>query len=191
MFRRVVTAEIEIRLFEPADAEECYRVVERNRAYLREWLPWVDGTHSPADFRNFIETIAIPQYEAKQGPNCAIRVAGEVAGGIGCHVIDWANRHCSMGYWVDAAHQGKGIVTQCCASMLDYLFDDLGLHRVVIECGTGNTRSCAIPQRLGFQREGLKREAEIVAGRWLDLVMWSMLDREWRERRAKPLTLTK
>jgi ribosomal-protein-serine acetyltransferase len=183
MFRRTVTPQIEMRLFDAADAEAAYPVVERNRAYLRVWLPWVDRTYSAAEFRNFIETIAIPQYEANNGPNCGIWVDGEFSGGIGCHAIDWANRHCSIGYWVDAAYQGKGIVTECCVSLLDYLFDELGLHRVVIECGTANTRSCAIPERLGFQREGLKREAELVAGRWLDLVMWSMLDREWRNRR--------
>lgn len=182
MFRRAVTPEIEMRLFVPAEAEDAYLVVERNRAYLREWLPWVDRTESPDDIRNFIETIAIPQYTANDGPNCGIWIAGEFAGGIGCHAIDWANRNCSMGYWVDAARQGKGIVTRCCASLLDYLFDELRLHRVAIECGTGNARSCAIPERLGFTREGMKREAQLVGGRWLDLTMWSMLDREWRER---------
>jgi ribosomal-protein-serine acetyltransferase len=182
MFRRAVTPEIEMRLLEPRDADACYAAVERDRAYLREWLPWVDRTHSAEDIRKFIETIAIPQYETNNGPNCGIWMAGEFAGGIGCHVIDWANRSCSIGYWVAAAHQGKGIVTQCCASLLDYLFDELRLHRATIDCGTGNTRSCAVPRRLGFTREGLKREAQWVGERCLDLVTWSILDREWRER---------
>jgi ribosomal-protein-serine acetyltransferase len=185
MFRRVVTPEIEIRLFDADDAEVSYALVERNRAYLREWLPWVDRTQSPEDIRTFITTIAIPQYEANNGPNCGIWVDGEFAGSIGCHPINWANRNCSLGYWVDATHQGKGIITKCCASMLDYLFDELGLHRVVIQCATGNTRSCAIPERLGFTREGVKREAELVSGRWLDLVVWSILDAEWRAGRIR------
>jgi len=64
--------------------------------------------------------------------------------------------------------------------MLDYLFEELGLHRVEIRCGTGNTRSCAIPERLGFTREGLLREAEWVNDRWLDLLVWGMLEVEWR-----------
>jgi ribosomal-protein-serine acetyltransferase len=182
MFRREVTPQIEIRLFQERDAEACYAAVERNRASLREWLPWVDRALSVDDIRNFITTIAIPQDEANNGPHCGIWVAGEFAGSIGCHAIDWSNRNCSLGYWVDAAHQGKGIITQCCASMLDYLFDELELHRVAIECATGNTRSCAIPLSLGFVREGLKREAELVDGRWLDLVMWSMLQQQWRSR---------
>jgi ribosomal-protein-serine acetyltransferase len=182
MFQRIVAPGIEIRLFEPADAEACFAVVDRNRAYLRAWLPWVDASHSPDDIRHFIETVAIPHYESDKGPNCGIWIDGEFAGSIGCHEINLGYRNCSMGYWVDAAHQGKGVVTKCCVSLLDYLFDELGLHRVVIECATGNQRSCAIAERLGFSREGIKREAQLVGGRWLDLVVWSMLDREWRER---------
>jgi ribosomal-protein-serine acetyltransferase len=64
--------------------------------------------------------------------------------------------------------------------MLDYLFDELGLHRVEIRCGTGNTRSCAIPERLGFTREGVLRQGEWVNDRWVDLVVWGMLEVEWR-----------
>ena len=87
---------------------------------------------------------------------------GAIIGAIGCHPIDWANRHCSIGYWIDAGDQRKGLVTRCCASMLDYLFDNVGLHRVEIRCGTANTRSCAIPQRLGFTREGVCFQADWV-----------------------------
>jgi len=66
----------------------------------------------------------------------------------------------------------------CCESFLDYLFDDLGLHRVTIHRGVANARSCAITERLGFTREGGTRD-----DRWLDLVAWGMLEDDWRVRR--------
>ena len=100
------------------------------------------------------------------------------------HPIDWPNRNCSIGYWIEQRYQGKGIMTRCCESMLDYLFDDLGLHRVTIQCGVANTKSCAIPERLGFTREGLIREGEWVNDRWLDLLSWGMLEQDWRARRT-------
>jgi ribosomal-protein-serine acetyltransferase len=180
MFQRKVDDSIEIRQFEPRDADAVFAVADRNRLYLREWLPWVDLTQSPQDVREFILR-SLAQYHSNQGPNAGIWIAGEFAGSVGCHHIDWVNRACSIGYWIDGARQGQGIVSRCCASLLDYLFDEVGLHRVVIQCGTGNTKSCAIPQRLGFTREGVLREAEWVNDRWVDLVVWSMLDSEWRE----------
>ena len=179
MFRRTVAPGVEMRQLEPRDAETVFAVVERNREHLRQWLPWVDRTHSPDDIRQFILRVRA-QFEADQGPNAGVWVDGALAGNVGCHPINWANRNCSLGYWIDAAQQGKGVITRCCAAMLDYLFDELRLHRVEIRCGIGNTRSCAIPERLGFTREGLLREGEWVNDRWVDLVVWGMLEAEWR-----------
>ena len=184
MFVRKVAPGIELRLFEPRDAESVFVAVERNRIYLREWLPWVDVTSSAEDLRQFILKVR-EQFAAGRGPQCGIWVDGAVAGSLGCHPIDWPNRNCSIGYWIDQRHQGRGITTRCCESMLEYLFDELELHRVTIQCGVANTRSCAIPQRLGFSREGLIREGEWVNDRWLDLVSWGLLDCDWRTRRAR------
>jgi len=178
MFLRRVTDAIELRQFELWHAEAVFAAADRNRQYLREWLPWVDQTRSAKEIREFILR-AIAQYNANQGPNAGIWVNGEFAGAIGCHHIDWINRACSIGYWLDAAHQGQGIITRSCRSLLAYLFEDAGLHRVVIQCGTGNEKSGAIPRRLGFTREGVSRDAQWVNDRWIDLVVWSMLNCEW------------
>jgi ribosomal-protein-serine acetyltransferase len=181
MFRLQVTPEIELRQIESRDAEQLFELTERNRAYLREWLPWVDHSHSTEDTRRFI-TGALSQYHANRGPNGAIWLDGAIVGSVGCHPIDWANHACSIGYWLDSGQQGKGIISKCCAALIDYLFDEMKLHRVVIQCGVGNTKSCAIPKRLGFTREGVTREAEWVNDRWVDLIVWGMLEQDWRRR---------
>ena len=86
----------------------------------------------------------------------------------------------SIGYWLDAAFEGRGIATRCCRAMLDYAFGTMGMHRVEIRCATHNERSCAIPARLGFTREGILREAEWVHDAYHDLVIWSILSSEWK-----------
>jgi ribosomal-protein-serine acetyltransferase len=183
MFCLAVAPGIEMRLFQPDDAPVVFSIVERNRAWLRQWLPWVDQTHSPGDVAAFIVKVR-EQYENRQGPQCGIWVDGAIRGGFGCHPIDWAHRNCSIGYWIEEGMAGRGIVSRCCVAMLDYLFTEQALHRVEIRCGTGNRKSCAIPERLGFQREGVAREADWVSGRWVDLVIWSMLEDEWKKRPA-------
>jgi ribosomal-protein-serine acetyltransferase len=179
MFHIEVAPGFELRQFQMEDAEAVYAAADRNRAYLREWLPWVDRTRSAADIRDFIAA-RLEQFDRDQGPNAAIWLDGEIVGAVGCHPIDWLNRNCSLGYWLDATRQGKGVITRAVAGLIDYLFDDLGLHRITIQCGTGNHRSCAIPERLGFTREGVLREAEWVNDRWVDLVVWSMLAQDWK-----------
>jgi len=180
MFRSSLADGIELRQFEAGDAGTIFASVERNREYLRQWLPWVDRTHSADDIRQFIARVAA-QFEAGLGPNTGIWLDGVFVGAVGAHLIDPANRSCSLGYWIEAGRQGKGTITRCCLKLLDHLFVEAGLHRVEIRCGTGNTRSCAIPRRLGFQREGVLREAEWVNDRWVDLEIWAMLEEDWRK----------
>jgi ribosomal-protein-serine acetyltransferase len=178
-FCRTVADGLELRQFTLDDAEAIFAKVNRHRDYLREWLPWVDRTHGPENVRQFIDG-AITQFEEGRGPSAGIWRGGEICGSLGCHPIDLEHRNSSIGYWIEPGLQGKGIVTRCCIAMLRHLFDDRGLHRVEIRCGTGNTRSCAIPERLGFRREGVAREAEWVNDRWVDLFVWSTLEDEWR-----------
>jgi ribosomal-protein-serine acetyltransferase len=180
MFRHTVADGIELKQFEQGDADTLFALVGRNREHLREWLPWVDRTDSAEQVRQFIWRVRA-QFLAGLGPNCGIWLDGTMTGSIGCHPIDQSNRSCSLGYWIEADRVGQGIVTQCCGHLLNYLFDEVGLHRVEIRCGTGNIRSCAIPRRLGFRYEGVLREAEWVNDHWLDLNLWSMLEQDWRK----------
>jgi ribosomal-protein-serine acetyltransferase len=53
-----------------------------------------------------------------------------------------------------------------------------------IHCATGNTRSSAVPKRLGFTFEGTLREAQLLDGRYVDLDVYSMLRREYHKDRV-------
>jgi ribosomal-protein-serine acetyltransferase len=182
MFRLRVAPGIQLKLLETSEVKPLYTLVDRNRARLREWLPWVDQTKSPEDVRVFILRV-LEQYHSNLGPQAGVWVDGALGGTVGCHPIDWANRNCSLGYWLDSTYEGKGVITRCCAALADYAFDELKLHRLEIRCGTGNLKSCAIPQRLGFTKEGVAKGAEWVNDRWVDLVVWGILEDEWRARR--------
>ena len=71
-------------------------------------------------------------------------------------------------------------MTDACLAVIDYLFRELRLHRIEIQCASGNARSAAISRRLGFSFEGTRREAELVNGQFYDLLLFSLLRSEWR-----------
>jgi ribosomal-protein-serine acetyltransferase len=178
MFAFAVAPGIELRLFERRHAAEMFALIDRNREHLRPWFFWAETTTSVEVLLEFLGQ-ALDQYTRGDGAHLGIWVEGVLAGSIGCHTIDWRNRSTSLGYWIDAAYQGRGIVTQCCRAWLNYLFFELDLHRIEIRCATANVRSAAIPRRLGFVHEGQAREAEYVSGGWHDLLIFSMLARDW------------
>jgi ribosomal-protein-serine acetyltransferase len=183
MFVRTVAPGVELRLLEERHADDLFATIDRNRERLRRWFPWVDRTLTPEDSRLFIRT-GLDQYAAQLGLHLGIWTDGRLMGGIGAQRIDWANRATPLGYWLDAKAEGKGIVTQSCAALIDHFFGELLLHRIEIRCGVANTRSCAVPSRLGFTREGVLRDAEWLNDHYHDLVVWSMLAPEWKRRRA-------
>jgi ribosomal-protein-serine acetyltransferase len=178
MLRWQIGDNIEVRPFEHHHAEELFAAVERNRDHLRRWLPWVDRTRGVGDVRNFLAGVTEAYIRGEQ-MHAGIFIHGKLAGSIGHHSIDPLRRNVSIGYWLDAGIEGKGVMTRCCQALVRHLFEDRRMHRVEIRCATANTRSCAIPQRLGFTRECVLREAEWVNDRFLDLVVWSLLEQDY------------
>jgi len=173
-----VDEEIELRLFEEADAAELFALIERSRGYLRQWLPWVDYETSINDSRRFVQR-SVQSYVDNEGFNLGIRYQGQLAGVIGFHTVNWPNRQVEIGYWLGVDLQGYGVMTRACRAMVDFAFHKLQLNRVSILCATGNTRSRAIPKRLGFTQEGILREGQWLYDHFVDLVVYSMLAREW------------
>lgn len=169
---------LELRLLEERHAEAVFAVVDRNRAYLRQWLPWLDISVSPDDTRNFIKK-SLSEFANGERLDTGIWDHGQVIGGIGYNFIDRSNRIAHIGYWLAAERQGKGVMTKACRAMVDHAFNELGLNRVEIRCATGNTKSCSIPQRLGFKQEGIQRQAEWLYDHFVDLVVYGMLASEW------------
>ena len=72
-------------------------------------------------------------------------------------------------------------MTRSVTRLLEHAFDELKLNRVVIKCVPENLKSRAIPEKLGFEREGTEREGGWLHTRFVDHVVYSLLADEWRQ----------
>lgn len=162
-----------LRLLEEADAEELYRLVDGNRAHLAEWMPWAAG-QTFEQTANFIRG-SLRRHAERNGSELALMLDGRMIGAAGFAGIDWVARSTNIGYWLGEEHQGRGLMTRAVRALVDHAFGELGLHRVEIKAAEGNRRSRAIPERLGFEQEGILREAECVDDRYMDLVVYGLL----------------
>lgn len=173
-----------VRPLEAADAAELYAVVEANRDHLARWMPWAAGQDLAATEKFLAEAEA--QIARNDGFQAAIAPKGRIIGVVGFHSIDWTNRNTSIGYWLAEHAQGNGTMTTVIRALVDHAFAEWDLHRIEIHCAPANHRSRAIPQRLGFREEAVLREAELVGGRWLDSVVYGLLESEWGRERGSP-----
>lgn len=179
MFEKQIQDGVYIKLLEERHAPAAFAAVERDRAYLGEWLPWVDQTTEVDYTASFIK-MSLEQFAQNEGLAAGIWRGDELIGTIGTHKIDWLNRKVEIGYWLASRFQGRGIVTAACRALIDHAFREWKLNRVEIHCAAGNEKSCAIPERLGFQFEGVLREAQLVSGEYHDIRVYAMLFRDWK-----------
>jgi ribosomal-protein-serine acetyltransferase len=177
-----------LRLWETGDAAELTEVIATNREHLATWLPWAQ-TYGFQDSVEFLELQRL-QVEANDGFDTALLLDGRIAGGVGFHRIDWINRTTSIGYWLAADAEGRGLMTAAVTALLDYAFFEWELHRVIIEVVVGNERSQAIPERLGFREEAILREAKLLRGSHEDARLYAMLAPEWSAEAAERLAPT-
>lgn len=183
MFQRSLRDNSELRQLEKGHAPELFALTDCCRSYLREWLPWVDGTKEVKDTAAFIESAA-QQFASNNGFQTGIWFRGKIAGCIGYHYVDWPNRKTSIGYWLGEEFQGRGLMTMACRALTDHALADLKLNRIEIGIATQNEKSRAIPQRLGFKEEGIRRQVEWLYDHFVDHMVYVMLADDWRKTRS-------
>jgi ribosomal-protein-serine acetyltransferase len=168
-----------LRFLEHPHAGELFALLHANREQLRLWHPWVDELWSVAAVAKVITHWR--RLEAnRQGWYGGLWFQGRLCGMINHQNLDWSNRWSALSYWLDAAHQGRGIMTAGCRALLAHSFEDWRLNRLTIACATTNTRSRALAERLGFTLEGVVREIEWLHDHYADHALYGLLRSEFQ-----------
>lgn len=182
MFHLVINDNLELRQRHREDADEIFALIDCNRQFLRQWLPWLDVCKSRIDSLAHIES-CLHQISEGTGLGLAIWERGAIVGLISYNFIDSWNHCGQLGYWLGEQYQGRGIMTASCAALIGYGFEHFGFHRQTIAAATGNVRSRAIAERLGFTLEGISRDAEFLYDRYVDQAHYGLLRRNWNATR--------
>ncbi|MCF7798162.1 MAG: GNAT family N-acetyltransferase [Lentisphaeria bacterium] len=160
-------------------AQDIFKLIDTNRQHLQPWLPWVDISLTVEDTQAFIERMDAAR--EKETVVCTvIFVENEIAGLVDLHAIDTTNKHASIGYWLGKQYEGLGIMTRAVEALIRYGFMKLQLERIEICVVPDNTRSRAIPERLGFTLEGtLRHYQRHNKNQYRDLMVYSLLSGEY------------
>jgi ribosomal-protein-serine acetyltransferase len=169
-----------VRTYVLDDAPELFALVDANRERLRPWMIWEPQTTSPEDAQAFIERSLAAEHDLEGN---GIWLDGTLIGGVGLSVDTMANSG-EIGYWLNGAHEGRGIITRTCERFFDVAFDELGLHRMELQAASSNERSRAVAERLGMTLEGIARDGIRVRDGYLDSCQYALLEDEWRARRV-------
>ena len=157
-----------IRPLRPADAEELAELYVTNREFLKPFEPdRTDEFFTTRFQRRRIEAAGADHWRwaIVEGD----RIVGTV---VLADVLRGALQMGNVGYWVDRAHNGRGIATAAVADVVEFAFGEAGLHR--LEAGTliDNHASQRVLVKNGFERFGLARKLLKVNGEWRDHVLF-------------------
>lgn len=177
-----ISESLELRQLIEEDAAELFSLVDQNRDYLKEWLPWLNFTISEEDSRRFI---LLNRKLADEGKAAAFALfeEGQIVGVLSFNSFDLNNNLAVIGYWIAEKHQGRGIICRAVEALCDYGFKTVGLNRIEIRCAVENVKSRNIPKSLGFFEEGVLRQQEWLYDHYVDHVVYGLLERDWKMRK--------
>ncbi len=203
MFKLTVDQNIQLRTFHPDDAGEIFNLVERNRARLRPWIHPSGLPETPQAARvfaiecffnslaNSMEMLTIyfdyfqelQSYFQSETPQneMGIWVDERLAGFVSMSRLKDSSTAVEFGYWITEEHEGKGIVTRCVSSLMDYAIDNMDIQRFVIGCAANNQRSRAVPERLGYRLHVTQPNREVVGEFVYDRTIYGIRASDYRK----------
>lgn len=185
------------------DAAVWSEVRIRNEHWLSPWegcpesqppAAWADR-HSPVVYAAMLRNL---RREARAGRSLPLavvydrRLAGQVTAG---NVIRGAFDSASVGYWVDSAVAGRGVLPTALAMLVDHcLSPAVGLHRLEVSIRPENTASLRVVEKLGLRQEAMHRRYLFIDGEWRDHLSFAVtredvpegMLRRWHAARPAP-----
>lgn len=170
----------QLRPLEPWQAEEFLHHIDRGREFIgaRNGLP--DAVTDLESSRAFLQAYAA-KAASDTGRICGIWTDDTLVGAVILRTMDVAQGNAEAGCWLEPAGVGKGLVTRAVRVLIDWAFEERGIHRVEWWVSATNAPSIAVARRLGMTRDGVLRASYLYRGERHDEEIWSVLAPEWRK----------
>lgn len=173
----LTTPRLRVAHVRPGYEAETVDFFERNRAHFARWDP-----PAPADFysvgfweRSFLRSI--DDFAADRAVRLDLFDRSESTGRVVIGRMGFSQifrgpfQSCILGYQIDAAYEGRGLMQEALTAAIAYMFEVKALHRIQANHLPENARSAALLARLGFVREGLAKDYLFIANAWRDHVL--------------------
>jgi [ribosomal protein S5]-alanine N-acetyltransferase len=173
-----MTPRVRLERPEPGDAADLAALARASRRLHR---PWVYPHQQARGWRKYFArcreggTIGYLLRDRETGALLGVVNLNDVARGM--------LQSACLGFYVHAAHAGRGVMTAGLSQVLRRAFTVHRLHRLEANVQPGNSTSLRLVQRLGFRREGFSPRLVKIGGRWRDHERWAITREDWHGRR--------
>ena len=166
-----------------ADWSGWARLRAESREFLAPWEPtWPADALSNAAFRRRMRRYARDARDDQGYVFFMFRRADDgLLGGITLsNIRRGVTQACSTGYWIGKQHARQGYMRDALMTLIPWVFDDLGLHRLEAACLLENQPSRELLRQCGFAEEGYARQYLRIDGAWRDHLLFALLQSDPR-----------
>lgn len=175
------TSRLTLRLPNEADCIKIQHFDDRNKNHLSRWR----STTKEPTIDHKTELIKWEQ-EFKEGKSVRFLLflkedpKNEVIGFCNfSQIFRGPFQACYLGYHIDAAFEGKGLMSEAVSKAIDYMFEKQKLHRIMANYMPSNERSARLLHKLGFVMEGCAKKYLLINGQWEDHILTSLTNENW------------
>jgi [ribosomal protein S5]-alanine N-acetyltransferase len=172
------------------DATAWSELRRRNAEWLRPWDP--TPPRSGARVLTYRQMVRRMSAQARAGESFpwAVTYEGRLVGQCTVANVTYGSAlSATIGYWVDQAVAGRGVIPTAVAMAIDHAFFTAGLHRIEINIRPENTASLRVVEKLGLRYEGRRDRLLHIDGDWRDHLSFAItveevpygLLRRWHE----------
>jgi ribosomal-protein-alanine N-acetyltransferase len=161
---------VRLRPIAQGDRGAWRRVRQANRAWLGRWDATAPAL-SQAQPRSFSAMVHQLRKEARAGRQLpfVVEYDGRFVGQLTVsNIVRGSAQFASLGYWIDEAYAGRGIIPRAVAMAIDHCFGPVGLHRVEVAIRPENTSSLRVVEKLGIREVGFAPRFLHIDGDWRD-----------------------
>jgi RimJ/RimL family protein N-acetyltransferase len=160
--KELTTGRLLLRMPQPGDGKKVNAAICASAAELKPWLPFVQQLPALEETEiNLLE--AHIQFLKRENLRYLIfsLETGDFIGTTGFHDIEWDIPKMEIGYWIDTKWSGFGYMAEAVAALTDLALKEFACKRVEIRCDARNSKSRAIPEKLGYVLEGILHNDEL------------------------------
>lgn len=177
------TKHLSIRIPATKDAVKLRDYYIKNRIHLSRWEP----LRSASFYTTVWWQCRIEQINREYSEGSAVSFVAftpddseVVAVANFSNIIQGVFKSCYLGYSIGKEYEGKGLMTEFLQACLAFVYENIGLHRVMANYIPTNQRSSALLTKLGFTREGYAKKYLKIDGQWQDHVLTALLQEDWQ-----------
>ena len=173
-----------LRNLTPGNADQILHYYNKNRSYLAPFEP--DRNASFYTLEGQRDSLIESYKQFLNGTSIELGIFNNNNNFIGkiklSNIVYGSLKSGVLGYSIDEDQQGKGYMKESVYLLLEYAFDECGLHRVEASALINNYKSRKVLESVGFKLSGINEKYLLVNGKWQDHVTYYIIKDEFKKK---------